>query len=71
LYGLPSRARTNLSSLLNENRSTANIRSNSSWESPILRVSSSQTNDEVEDIRSKDVGTVGVLPVLEIGNWLE
>ena len=30
LYGFPSRARTNLSSLLNENRRTANIRSNSS-----------------------------------------
>jgi hypothetical protein len=36
LYGLPSLARTNLSSLLNEKRRTASMRSSSSWESPIL-----------------------------------
>lgn len=36
LYGLPNLARTNLSSLLKENRKTANIRSSSSEESPML-----------------------------------
>ena len=37
LYGLPNRVRINFSSLLKENRRTANMRSSSSCESPILR----------------------------------
>lgn len=44
LYGFPIRARTNLSSLLKENRRTASNSPSSSWESPMLQ---SQPLDQI------------------------
>ena len=70
LYGFPKRARTNLSSLLKENRRTASIRSSSSWESPILRSSACQPRLSVTriDTRCEDIRPICVLPVLEVGD---